>query len=155
LCGTKFDHITSATSSLWKMAHDNSAIQPEESITLIRTKLNRPRLGGDLVPRTRLLTLLECDPKRKLTLVSAPASYGKTTLLVQWLEDRPHPSVWLSLDEGDSDPAVFLSYLIAAIRTAFPHACPTTRMLLRAPQSPPLDHMATVLINELTELPEP
>jgi LuxR family maltose regulon positive regulatory protein len=121
------------------MAHEDSSTQREESSTLIRTKLNRPRPGGDLVPRLRLLTRLECHPQRKLTLVSAPAGYGKTTLLGQWLGDCPHPSAWLSLDEGDSDPAVFLSYFIAAVRTAFPDACPTTGMLLRAPQSPSLD----------------
>jgi LuxR family maltose regulon positive regulatory protein len=136
------------------MAHEGTATQPEESTTLIRTKLNRPRPGGDLVPRPRLVVSLECNPRRKLTLVSAPAGYGKTTLLVQWLEDCSYPSAWLSLDEGDSDPGVFLSYLIAAVRTAFPDACPTTEMLLRAPQSPPLDHLATVLINELAKFPE-
>jgi LuxR family maltose regulon positive regulatory protein len=136
------------------MAHDEFAVQPEESITLIRTKLNRPRLVGDLVSRPRLMTRLGCDPQRKLTLVSAPAGYGKTTSLVQWLEDCPQPSAWLSLDEGDGDPAAFLIYFVAAIRTAFPDACPTTRMLLRAPQSPPFDHVAAVLINELAELPE-
>lgn len=123
MCGTKFDYTTWAIWSHWQMAHKNSPVQPAESI-MIRTKLNRPRQAGDLVPRPRLLTRLECNPQ---------------------------PSAWLSLNEEDSDPAVFLSYFIAAIRTVFPDACPSTGMLLCAPRSPPLNHIATALINELLE----
>ena len=78
-----------------------------KSLTLIRTKLHRPRLRSDLVDRPRLLTQLECGVEHKVTLISAPAGYGKTTLLCQWLETCPHPSVWLSLDGNDSDLAVF------------------------------------------------
>ena len=108
-----------------------------QSPTLIQTKLRRPRLRMDLVERPRLLTRLECGVEHKVTLISAPAGYGKTTLLCQWLEICPHPSAWLSLDENDSCLAVFVGYLIAAVHTAYPGACTRVRELLQAPSSPP------------------
>ena len=73
-----------------------------EGFTLIRTKLQRPRLPGDLIPRRRLLDLLHAGSARKLTLISAMAGAGKTTLLAQWLEECPQPSAWLSLDEHET-----------------------------------------------------
>jgi LuxR family maltose regulon positive regulatory protein len=126
-----------------------------ESLTLIQTKLHRPRLRADLVERPRLLTQLECGVDHRVTLISAPAGYGKTTLLCQWLETCPHPSAWLSLDENDSDLVVFASYFIRAVQTAYPGACARVADLLRAPSSPPWDYMATVLVNDLAELPAP
>ena len=93
------------------------------ALTLIRTKLQRPWLPGDLIPRRRLLDRLHAGSDRKLTLISAMAGAGRTTLLAQWLEECPQPSAWLSLDEHDNDRSVFLTYLCAAIRTVFPHAC--------------------------------
>jgi LuxR family maltose regulon positive regulatory protein len=74
--------------------------------------------------RPRLLTQLECGVEHKVTLISAPAGYGKTTLLVRWLETCPHPSAWLSLDQGDSDLIVFVRDLIGAVQTAYPGASP-------------------------------
>jgi LuxR family maltose regulon positive regulatory protein len=123
-----------------------------DALTLIRTKLQRPRLPGDLVPRRRLLDRLKAGSDRKLTLVSAMAGTGKTTLLAQWLEECPRPSAWLSLDEHDNDPVVFLYYLIAAVRTAFPHSCGKTFALLSAPKLPPVRAITAALINELDDL---
>ena len=94
-----------------------------DTLLIIRTKLQRPRLPGDLIPRRRLLDRLHAGSDRKLTLISAMAGTGKTTLLAQWLEECPQPSAWLSLDEHDNDRIVFLSYLCGAIRTVFPDAC--------------------------------
>ncbi len=119
---------------------------------LLRTKLHRPRLSEDLVPRPRLLEWMRCEPDRQLTLISAPAGYGKTTLLCQWLEACPQASAWLSLDEGDNDLPFFVRYLVEAIQTVFADACPRTLELLQAPQLPSLDHLAAVLINEMVEL---
>lgn len=124
-----------------------------QSPTLIQTKLHRPRLRADLVDRPRLLSQLECGVEHKVILISAPAGYGKTTLLCQWLETCPHPSAWVSLDENDNDLVVFVSYLVAAIQTAYPSACARVRELLHAPANPPWDHIATVLVNDLAELP--
>jgi LuxR family maltose regulon positive regulatory protein len=117
------------------------------------------------VPRPRLLDQLRACLRqygfpensgfaRKLILVSAPAGYGKTTALGQWLEDCDCPSAWLSLDAGDSDLGVFLTYLVGAIQTVFPDACPLTTSLLQIPQLPPREYLASTLTNELAELPD-
>jgi LuxR family maltose regulon positive regulatory protein len=125
-----------------------------DELQLIRTKLQRPPLAGDLIPRRRLLERLHAGSERKLTLISAMAGTGKTTLLAQWLADAecPQPSAWLSLDERDNDPKLFLAYLIGAVRTVFPGACEKTFDLLGAPQFPPVRVIATSLINELDDL---
>jgi LuxR family maltose regulon positive regulatory protein len=123
--------------------------------TLISTKYNIPRVSGDLVPRPHLINRLNDGLDRKLTLVCAPAGYGKTTLLSQWLADSAHPVAWLSLDENDNDLVVFLSYFVAAVQTIFPEAGQATRSLLEAPQKPPLDYITSTLINELAEQCEP
>ena len=87
------------------------------TLPLIRTKLYRPRIPGELIPRPGLLEQLNRGLDRNLTLVSAPAGFGKTTLLATWLETCARPAAWLQLDEEDSDLVVFLSYLLAAIQT--------------------------------------
>jgi LuxR family maltose regulon positive regulatory protein len=122
------------------------------ALTLIRTKLQRPRLPGDLIPRARLLDQLHAQSDRKLTLISAMAGTGKTTLLAQWLEECPQPGAWLSLDEHDNDRIVFLSYLCAAIRSVFPDACESVFDLLNALQPPPADVIIAAIVNELDEL---
>ncbi len=119
---------------------------------LIRTKLQRPRLPEDLIPRRRLLDRLHAGADGKLILVSAQAGAGKTTLLAQWLEECPQPSAWLSLDEHDNELRVFLAYLCAAIQTVFPSACENVQSLLNAVQTPPLRTFTTLIINELDEL---
>jgi LuxR family maltose regulon positive regulatory protein len=121
-------------------------------VTLIRTKLQRPLLPGDLIPRRQLLDRLHAGSSRKLTLISAQAGAGKTTLLAQWLEECSQPSAWLSLDEGDNDPIVFLTYLCAAIRSVIPTACETALDLLSAVQPLPTHTLIASVINELDEL---
>jgi LuxR family maltose regulon positive regulatory protein len=111
-------------------------------------------VSGDLIERTRLLAYLNTHSDRPFTLVSAPAGYGKTMLLAQWLERPPFQAAWLSLDENDNDLVNFLSYFIAAIQTLFPKGCSTTQNLLSASQIPPLEYLTTVLINEIIDLPE-
>ena len=128
--------------------------QTTELSPLIRTKLHRPRVAGDLIKRVRLFDHLNAHPHRSLTLISAPAGYGKTTLLTQWLAQAPYQVVWLSLDESDNDQITFLSYFIAAIQTLFPEGCSTTRKLLATAQTPPLDYLTTTLINEIADLPQ-
>ncbi|HSR34376.1 MAG TPA: LuxR C-terminal-related transcriptional regulator [Anaerolineae bacterium] len=124
------------------------------ALTLIRTKMQRPSLPGDLILRRRLLDRLCAGSSRKLTLISAQAGAGKTTLMTQWLADAncPQHSAWLSLDEHDNELVVFVSYLIGAIRVVFPGACENTLGLLAAAQTPPLRVIATSLVNELDDL---
>ncbi|MGD9146402.1 MAG: LuxR C-terminal-related transcriptional regulator [Anaerolineae bacterium] len=90
----------------------------------------------------------------KLILVSAPAGYGKTTVLGQWLDDCSYPSAWLSLDAGDSELAVFLTYFTGVIQTVYPDACPQISSLLQSHQMPPAEYLANTLTNELADLPD-
>src|SRR5512147_2257180 len=87
-------------------------------IELITSKLFIPPLRPSLVPRPRLVDLLNegLYTKRKLTLISAPAGFGKTTLVVDWLKQTNLPVAWLSLDEADNDLPRFLIYLAAALQ---------------------------------------
>ena len=87
-----------------------------------------------------------------LTLVIAPAGYGKTTLLSTWLETGVVPSAWLSLDEHDNDLVVFVSYLVAAVRTLFPTACHDTLELLQGMTLPPVAVISRSLSNELAAI---
>ncbi len=126
-----------------------------EPVILLSTKVQKPYISQDLIPRPRLVERLSRGLDRKLTLISAPAGFGKTTLLGQWLQGCERPVAWLSLDETDNDLVVFLRYLIAALQTLSADACDQTLGLLKAPQLPPLDYLATTLINEIAELSEP
>ena len=98
-----------------------------DAFPLIRTKLHRPQVTENLVARPRLLEYLTDRGQRPLTIVAAPAGYGKTTLVSSWLEDIDWPCVWLSLDEYDDDLVMFLSYVIAAIQTLYPDIGQETR----------------------------
>src|SRR5437867_2418338 len=97
---------------------------------LLTTKLYRPPADANWVARPALLARLQRGLTTKLTLISAPPGFGKTTLASQWLTSCGRPVAWLSLDEGDNNLAQFLRYLIAAVRTCVPEACPTTQSLL-------------------------
>jgi LuxR family maltose regulon positive regulatory protein len=121
---------------------------------IIRTKLQRPRLPEDLIPRPRLLARLQRGLDRKLTLISAQAGAGKSTLLAQWLADveSTRRSAWLSLDEHDNDLVLFVSYLCEAVRTVYADACDRTLDLLKAPQTPPVRVLLASIVNELDSL---
>src|SRR5689334_3614146 len=88
---------------------------------VLATKLYIPPPTPKAVLRPRLIERLDEGLRRKLTLVSAPAGFGKTTLLSAWVAGCERRVAWLSLDEGDSDPARFLTYLIAALQTVAPN----------------------------------
>lgn len=124
----------------------------QAKLSLTRTKLYRPVVGGDLVRRARLIDLLNQGRHLPLTLVSAPAGSGKTTLLSDWLSICPCPSAWLSLDKGDSHLPIFLNYFLAAIRTVVPEACEDTLGLVQASELPPVHVLASRLVNDLESL---
>src|SRR5436190_14346008 len=90
------------------------------STPILATKLYIPRPRPNMVSRPRLIGRLTEGLYRKLTLISAPAGFGKTTLVSEWLAGGPRPAAWLSLDEGDNDPTRFLTYLVAALQTIAP-----------------------------------
>ncbi|MBW1786039.1 MAG: hypothetical protein JRK53_05380, partial [Deltaproteobacteria bacterium] len=89
---------------------------------------------------------------RPLTLVSAPAGYGKTTLISCWLETCGRPAAWLSLDEHDNDLHLFLSYFVSAVQTIFPSANSETEALLNADVLPPVSALAASMLNELSRI---
>jgi LuxR family maltose regulon positive regulatory protein len=87
------------------------------SIPLLATKLYIPPVRPELVSRPRLIERINAGRDRKLVLVTAPAGFGKTTLVTEWLSCVERPCTWLSLDEGDNDPVRFMTYLIAALQS--------------------------------------
>ncbi len=118
---------------------------------ILATKLNIPRLRPNVVLRPRLIERLNEGLHRKLTLISAPAGFGKTTLVSEWLAGGPRPIAWLSLDEGENDPARFLTYLVAALQTIAATIGERVLSTLQSPQPPP-EAILTALLNDLTTI---
>jgi LuxR family transcriptional regulator, maltose regulon positive regulatory protein len=116
---------------------------------LLSTKLHWPRPRSRLVSRSSLVERLQQGMEYVLTLVSAPAGFGKTTLLAQWLAESDTPVAWLPLESEDNDPVRFLTYLIAALQTVDAHVGITILDLVRSPQSPSPETVVTLLTNEL------
>src|SRR6266487_3972857 len=113
--------------------------------------MSTPILATKLyIPRSRPNAGLH----RKLTLISAPAGFGKTTLVSEWVLGCERPTAWLSLDEGENDPARFLAYLVAALQTIEPNIGEGVLGVLQSPQPPPPEAILTALLNEITTLPD-
>ncbi len=125
---------------------------------LLETKFYVPRPRHGLVSRLRLSERLDRGTASRLMLVSAPAGFGKTTLLTEWLAAGPAApadkrlAAWLSLDMGDNDPASFWAYVIAALRTVASGIGESALALLRAPQPPPVEAVLTALLNDLAAI---
>jgi LuxR family transcriptional regulator, maltose regulon positive regulatory protein len=124
------------------------------STPILATKLYIPPPRPKVVLRPRLIERLNEGLHRRLTLISAPAGFGKTTLLSEWLAGCERPAAWLSLDEGDNDPTRFLAYLVAALHTIAPNIGEGVLGVLQSPQLPPTESILTALLNEITTLPD-
>src|SRR5258707_11138532 len=124
------------------------------STPILATKLYIPRLRPHVVSRPRLIERLNEGLHRNLILISAPAGFGKTTLVSQWVEGIERPAAWLSLDEGENDPARFLAYLVAALQTIAANIGEGVLGVLQSPQPPPSEAILTALLNEITTLPD-
>ena len=124
---------------------------------LLRTKLYIPPVRSNFVPRPRLIGRLAEGHHLgcKLTLVSAPAGYGKSTLISLWIHQNSIRAAWLSLDKDDSDPTRFLTYLIAAIQQVEEDIGLGIAIALRTTQRPPVNTLLTSLINEIDGLIDP
>jgi LuxR family maltose regulon positive regulatory protein len=120
---------------------------------LLTTKLYIPPVRPELVSRPRLIERLNAGLDRKLTLVSAPAGFGKTTLLSEWAAAGERPVAWLSLDEGDNDLVRFLAYFVAGLQTNEGGIGETALAMHQSSQPPPLESILTTLINEIAEIP--
>jgi LuxR family transcriptional regulator, maltose regulon positive regulatory protein len=118
---------------------------------LVATKFHVPRAG--FVPRPRLLARLSQGIGSGLTVVCTPAGFGKTTMLGDWARRSRVPAAWLSLDAADNDPARFWRYVAAALDRVRPGTDAPVMALLRGRQQPPLEAVATVVINELMSAP--
>lgn len=121
---------------------------------LLSTKLYIPRPWPSLVSRQRLTERMNAGLDKKLTLVSAPAGFGKTTLLSEWIPDSPRCVTWLSLDEGDNDPTRFWTYMLASLRQIDPGLGQGALALLQSPQAPPITAILTALINDIAAFPD-
>src|SRR5437868_11715155 len=121
---------------------------------ILATKLYIPRLRPNVVSRSRLLERLNEGLQRKLTLIAAPAGFGKTTLVSAWVAGCDREVAWLSLDKGESDPTVFLTYLVAALQTVAPNIGEGVLGALQSPQPPPTEAILTALLNDLTTISE-
>jgi LuxR family maltose regulon positive regulatory protein len=120
----------------------------------LATKLYIPPPRPKVVSRPRLIERLNEGLHRKLTLISAPAGFGKTTLLSEWVSGCERPVAWFSLDEGDNDPTRFLTYLVAALQTIAANIGKGVSGVLQSPQSPPTESILTALLNEIATVPE-
>lgn len=120
---------------------------------LLATKLYIPQPRPDQTKRKHLINRLNDGLNRKLTLISAPAGYGKTTLLSEWISKSEIPVAWLSLDKGDNDPKHFIHYLIAALKTIDVNIGKDTLSVLQSTQQPAIEPVMLHLIKEISSTP--
>ena len=122
---------------------------------LLETKLYVPRWRPGLVSRPRLVERLTQGTERKLTVVSAPPGFGKTTLLAEWLASAStgeRPVAWISLDQGDNDPTLFWAYFITALQKVQSGVGDSALSLLHSPQPPPIESLLGTLLNEISTI---
>lgn len=129
-------------------------LSSETFTSILSTKLYIPPHQPKVIFRSRLIERLSEVLHHKLTLISAPAGFGKTTLVSEWVTDCKLPVAWLSLDKGDNNPTRFLMYLVAALQTIAPRVGEGLMGALHSPQSPPAEAILTGLINQITTLPD-
>ncbi len=122
------------------------------SAPILATKLYISPPRSKIVLRPRLIERLNEGMHCKLTLISAPAGFGKTTLVSEWVASCGQPVAWLSLDEGDNDPASILTYLVAALQTIMANIGKGVLAILQSPQPPPIESILTALLNEITTI---
>ncbi|MGV0786022.1 LuxR C-terminal-related transcriptional regulator [Mycolicibacterium sp. XJ2] len=135
---------------------DNRVTEDAERAVLLATKLHVPALGHELVHRAALLDALSVGRRRKLTLLSAPAGWGKTTLLAQWASaaGKDQRFGWLSLDRSDNDPVWFWMYVVAALQTVNPEVGMRAVELL-ALGADPVQVVLPTLLNDLDTIASP
>jgi LuxR family transcriptional regulator, maltose regulon positive regulatory protein len=123
-------------------------------VELLRTKLFIPRPRKNLVSRPRLVDCLNSGLDRKLTLIAAPAGFGKTTLLSEWIPQSPRCAIWLSLDDNDNDPSQFWTYFIKSLQGLKTELGEGAFSLLHSPQTFPINSILTGLINDVASFPD-
>ena len=121
----------------------------EQGKTLLNTKLFVPSLRTNRVERPRLFDRMNSGLDKALILVSAPAGYGKTTLVSSWLQEIKIPSTWISLDESDNDPIRFLQYILSALHIVFPPLHADLLGVLQGAQPTTFEPLLNIIINEI------
>ncbi|MBK9358550.1 MAG: hypothetical protein IPN08_14395 [Bacteroidales bacterium] len=116
---------------------------------MLLTKLHIPPANQNIVHRPQLYEKLDTGLSRKLILISAPAGFGKTTIVSDWINQRKIPAAWISLDKGDNDPVEFLNYIISGIQGIHNSFGASTLGLLNSPNRPSDKSIAGLLINEI------
>ena len=116
---------------------------------LLTTKLLIPTIRADIITRQHLIDLLKQSLFRKITIVSAPAGFGKTTLIREWINQQRVSTAWLTLDELDNDPIRFLLYFIKALQAIDPNFGETLLEIIQSPQTQVNKPLLTLLINEI------
>jgi LuxR family maltose regulon positive regulatory protein len=124
------------------------------STPILATKLYIPAPRPNTVLRPRLIERLNEGLDRRLTLISAPAGFGKTTLVSEWVAGWEWPAAWLSVDDGDNDPMRFLTYFVAALRTINATVGDRVLAVLQSPQPPTPEAILTTLLNEIASIPD-
>jgi len=124
------------------------------AIPILATKLYIPPARPRVVLRSRLIERLNEGLHGKLTLISAPAGYGKTTLLSEWIPQSKRCVTWVSLDDGDNDPLRFWAYFIAALQMLDAEIGRNALALMRTPSLPPIEAILTILLNEIAAFPD-
>lgn len=122
------------------------------TIALLNSKLYIPRARPDLVLRSRLTERLQADAWRPFSLISAPAGFGKTTLVSEWVRANEWPSAWVSLDERDNDLSRFLSYIITALQSINADIGKTALVGLQASQTPPTEAILIDVLNGIATI---
>jgi LuxR family transcriptional regulator, maltose regulon positive regulatory protein len=119
---------------------------------MLLTKLHIPSAGNNIVHRSGLFENLNTGLSRKLILVSAPAGFGKTTVVSDWIDQNKIPAAWFSLDNGDNDPVDFLTYIISGIQSIHSTFGQNILKLLNSPNKPSVESIAVMLINEIISI---
>jgi LuxR family maltose regulon positive regulatory protein len=119
---------------------------------MLLTKLHIPPVGNNIVHRSELFEKLNSGLSRKLILISAPAGFGKTTVVSDWIDQNKIPTTWFSLDNGDNDPVDFLSYIISGIQSIHTAFGQSALKLLNSPNRPSVESIASLLINEILNI---
>ena len=119
---------------------------------MILTKILTPRVTKSILHRSRLFDSMNEAMNHKLTLISAPAGFGKTSLIIDWVEQRSLQAHWLSLDKNDRDPIQFLSYLIKSIQQVYPKFGCHVFELIKSPNRPSIEAITGLLVNDMLEI---